>query len=270
MSNIDLTLAVNYIPACSCTMRLLAFLLWLSILAVYDDHRYYVILGIVLYLDRIIHRNMTIFDSNAVICTVYFANIYQHLRRSSDDVHFAVLLVYFVWSVFSCFFQWNQGILLKWLKVIPFQSHIVEAHFTSVVVLYLLYHTAQVEPYGWVIGKSITYNLVVIAWVYIVGLRRPSSNMNAKCIVRFLPILVLPIWMSVLFTVVSVGILIYHFKQSFHNNNTLQATINKPVVNNSNTMNVLPKNTPVIQEETASEMEDIEAMFRLAKQSTNK
>lgn len=257
MNSIDLTLAVNYIPACSCTMRLLAFLLWLSILAVYEGNRYYVILGIILYLDRIVHRHsMAIFDSNAVICTVFFSNIYQHLRKSSDDVHFTVLLVYFIWSVLSCAFQWNQGILLKWLKVIPFQSHLVEAHITAVVLLYLLYHTTQVEPYGCVIGKAIAYNLVVIAWVYVVGIRRTSSNMNAKCIVRFLPVLILPIWMSILFTAVSVGIIIYHFKTLFQTVKPVQPPI----------QSVQQKELTVIQEETTKDIDDIEAVFRLAKQ----
>lgn len=55
MQTIDLSLAVNYIPACSCMARLFAYLLWLTVTATYasDDVRMFGVLGVLLYVDRV-------------------------------------------------------------------------------------------------------------------------------------------------------------------------------------------------------------------------
>jgi len=253
MNNIDLTLAVNYIPACSCTMRLLFFLLWLSVLSAYENTQYFVILGIVLYLDRILHRQCNIFDSNAVIATVFFTCVYQHMRKSSSELNFTVLIVYFFWALVALVFQWDKGFVLKWVHMIPFSQHLVEVHLTAAILFYLLYHKMQTEPYGCVVGKSIVFNIIVIAWIYIVGLKASHVQINNLWMVRYLPILILPLWMSAMFAAVSVGILVWNFRQMF-----VPPTI------------LVEKVVPTIVEETKQDLDDLEAMFRLAQQQAGR
>ena len=104
---VDLSLAVNYVPACSCVVRVLVLLLFTS----HIDDAYeiggYVLVSLLVYLDRITNRvfaGNVIFDSSAVIMAVFFAQVFQMLRYSATDVRlsFMGMLVGLVFSLFDC------------------------------------------------------------------------------------------------------------------------------------------------------------------------
>ena len=91
---VDLSLAVNYVPACSCIVRLLILLLFTS--HIDDEHEIggFVLVSLLVYLDRITNRvwaGNVIFDSSAVIMAVFFAEIFQVLRVSATDVRLSFM-----------------------------------------------------------------------------------------------------------------------------------------------------------------------------------
>lgn len=290
---IDLTLAVNYIPACSCIIRLLVYLLCLTILSHYGDDRTYVLLSLLLYIDRrasqapqiLISSTSHILDSSSILLTVFFANVYQHLRRTTDDVHFTVLLVYFFWSLFAGALILDRGTLTHFLENrLPFPGYIVESQVTCLVIGYLLYHPAQNEPYGCLLTQAISFAVLVIVWVYLVGLKNPT-HMTSRYIARFLPVLILPIWMSILFSLACLILLFIHFKRqwwptskdvqggsSLSGTETFSTTSNTTIEASNLTLSTIPEepyntnsnsNSSTIQD--PSDKEDIEAMFRKAK-----
>jgi hypothetical protein len=218
MNPIDLSLAVNYIPACSCLVRLMFYLLCLSILSNYEDSRTYIVLAIMVYLDRWFTRghHTTVFDTNSVLLTVFFAHVYQHVRRISDDVFFPVLLVYFLWAVFAIVCLVDSQRVTQALLAVHIKVNTLGVLVVSGVLLFLLYYTGANEPYGCVILKSMGFTVCCISWIYLVGIGHSNDiMMSGMYIIRFLPILILPIWMAIIFSVVVVGCLVYLFRKRY-------------------------------------------------------
>ena len=102
--SVDLTLAVNYVPAALCLLRVLVFTTGICLIGPGEELGGYQLLGLVLYLDRVIlatYTQRTIFDSNAVLAAVFFSNIYSAIRASVTDtrVTFMTVVVNLLWVV---------------------------------------------------------------------------------------------------------------------------------------------------------------------------
>jgi uncharacterized membrane protein len=277
MQNIDLTLAVNYVPACTCILRLLAYLLCLTVLSHYGDPRTYVLLGVVLYLDKCSQGLHVFLDSNSILMTVFAANVYQHLRKISDDIHFTVILAYFAWGVWSCILLHDRGIVSDFVQAnMPVPGYLVEVYATSLIVCYLLFHTAPSEPYGCLLGQALAFAILSIVWTYLVGLRKHDQPLHCRIVTRFLPILILPMWMSVIFGVACVGLLAWHFRTQ---QQACVGMLDTVAVVNSDAMQQKkqhPDSTSQLDNSTTTqgtdtttanqELDDIQEMFRLAKQ----
>ena len=83
MKRVDLALAVNYVPACFCLCKVLVLMLALSLIQPGEEIRTgYIPLAAVLYMDRLVMRNM-IFDANAILLALYFANVHAAVRATS-------------------------------------------------------------------------------------------------------------------------------------------------------------------------------------------
>lgn len=287
MTPIDLSLAVNYIPACSCLVRLMFYLLCLSILSNYEDSRTYIVLAIMMYLDRWFTRgnHATVFDTNSVLLTVFFAHVYQHVRRISDDVFFPVLLVSFLWAVFSIVCLVDSQRVTQALLAVHIKVNTLGVLVVSGVLLFLLYYTGANEPYGCVLLKSIGFAVCCISWIYMVGIGHSNDvMMSGMYIIRFLPILILPIWMAIIFSVVVVGCLVYLFRKRYQpkysslfmgNNSTSGSSYHGGEV-------IVVKSMEKIEEESDDKMderlmvhgddpnvEDLQKMFQLARQKNN-
>ena len=80
---VDLRLAVNYLPACSCLCKVLVFMLLIGLVPPGHEARGgYIQLAAMLYIDRLHTRNM-IFDANAILMAIYFANVHAAVRATS-------------------------------------------------------------------------------------------------------------------------------------------------------------------------------------------
>ena len=102
--SVDLTLAVNYVPAALCLLRVLLFTTGICLIGPGEEIGGYQILGLALYMDRVILSTFSqrmIFDSNAVIAAVYFSNIFTVVRATVTDtrVTFLTVVVHLWWVV---------------------------------------------------------------------------------------------------------------------------------------------------------------------------
>lgn len=79
---VDLTLAVNYLPACACLGKLLVFSLAIALIPPGDEIKAFVPLAAMLYLDRMITRNI-IFDASAILMAVFFANVHASIQATA-------------------------------------------------------------------------------------------------------------------------------------------------------------------------------------------
>jgi flagellar basal body-associated protein FliL len=99
--------------------------------------------------------------------------------------------------------------------------------------------------------------LVVIVWIYVIGLKHVPIN-NQKYLVRFLPIMVIPIWMSVIYTVACIAYIIWTIQKNWSGAPGYLSTIPEE-----------PEHTAE-QENHSNQENDLEAMFRLAKAAAGK
>jgi hypothetical protein len=276
---IDLTLAVNYLPACFCIVRLIVYMTLLSVFTSLQDtldHRLFIILLIIIYMDRIIIQGdlPLFFDGSAILLHVFLSNIYQHLRGISDDASFQVLIAYFAWCAWSGLLLWDSSCVPRVLQTLP--VHIKPSSLytvtTSAFLLFLLFHTTPQEPYMLLFAKGLTYGLLAIMWIYVVALhdtryQLPSDNVNIQVAARFLPILVMPVWMAGFYTIYCFVVMLVHCRNVLFTDATPETNKKTDMlvhINIGSTDQPLQR-LPSIPE-TPEEL-DTETLFRMAKEA---
>ena len=100
MPPIDLSLAINFIPAvvCLCKAALISFCL--SILRPGEHMGGFVVFVMVLNLDRAVSC-ARIFDENAVQCCILAAWVINFLRGVAGEPKFMVQLATYLWFIFG-------------------------------------------------------------------------------------------------------------------------------------------------------------------------
>ena len=91
---IDLSLAVNYVPAALCLMRLMFYLFVMCLIHPGHEIGGYSILALILWTDRVIFRVYVknfIFDSSAIILCVFASNVFLTLRGFNTTPHMSFL-----------------------------------------------------------------------------------------------------------------------------------------------------------------------------------
>lgn len=254
MQHIDLSLAVNYIPACSCMFRLLVYLCTQTLLKAYEDDRTLVLGAIILYLDRVFQNKAAFFDSNAILYTVFFADIFQDLRQDTTHVDFSVFLAYFLWGCSGFVFLCDKKL---WNGVAYLDNTSIQVVLSSFFLLYILNHEHIQEPNLCHTAKSVMFVVLVIVWIYVIGLKYMPIN-NQRYLVRFLPVIVIPIWMSIVYSMVCLVYIAWIIKQN------LAAPERLPVIHEE------PDPTDIHAVHEQQEENDLEAMFRLAKAAAGK
>lgn len=98
---IDLSLAVNYVPAALCLLRLMFYLCVICVIRPGEEVGGYSILALMLWTDRVIFRvylKNIIFDSSAIILCVFASNVFLTLRGFNTNPHMSFLgVVVNVW-----------------------------------------------------------------------------------------------------------------------------------------------------------------------------
>lgn len=215
--NVDLTLAVNYLPACACLGKMLVFMLAVTAIPSESEVDGLVILASVLYMDRLTTRNI-IFDANAILLAVFFANVHAGIRAVSTHRAYSGL----VDGMFLC---WAIGSLLLIAEPAPmkrvFDKRARLAKIVPVLLMLLLvtsishFHCA-LEPGGLRACRAVAFTLLSFAWIYIVGIHTPHGieylkENSCQFVARLSPVLYASPWVAIGFTFGAVGGFVVQF-----------------------------------------------------------
>lgn len=270
MKRVDLTLAVNYVPACVCLCKALVLMLAINLVQPGDEVRGgYIPLAAMLYLDRLIMRNM-IFDGNAILLALYFANIHAAVRATSLRQAYAI----FVAGLHLCWVGMCATLLADPCKVRwPWEkrlqaSKLVPVVFMLVVIVATAYVHAPLESGGVRACRALAFTLMAFAWIYLVGIHTPHGieylkETSCQFVARLAPVLYSPLWIAAAFVPVAIGALVWHHAKSGAAQNQ-EALLSQVVVSSA------PDSSATSHHEyqpapTTSEDAELHELFRQAK-----
>jgi hypothetical protein len=211
---VDLRLAVNYLPACACLCKVLVFMLLVGLVAPGSEVRGgYIQLAAMLYIDRLQTRNL-IFDANAILMAIFFANVHAAIRASSVRVAYSVL----VWGLHLCWIGMCLTLLVEPARVRWFMerraqaSKLVPVVFMLAVLVATSYIHAPLEDPPVRACRALAFTLLAFAWVYVVGIHTPQGieylkETSCQFVVRLAPVLYSPLWLAALFSPAAVAAL---------------------------------------------------------------
>jgi hypothetical protein len=258
---VDLRLAVNYLPACSCLCKVLVFMLLIGLVPPGHEARGgYIQLAAMLYIDRLHTRNM-IFDANAILMAIYFANVHAAVRATSGREAYSVL----VWGLHLCWTGMCLTLItepsqVKWILEKRVQaSKMVPVVFMMAVLVATSYIHSPLEDPPVRACRALAFTLLAFAWVYVVGIHTPHGieylkETSCQFVVRLAPTLYSPIWLAVLFLPAAIAALaLQHTRRH-------QQGIQPPL----QMVQVVPSPEPVRTTETQEDL-NLQELFRQAK-----
>jgi hypothetical protein len=208
---VDLTLAVNYLPACSCLAKMLVFMLAMTLIPAGSEVDGLVFLAAMLYVDRLVTRNI-IFDANAILLAVLFANAHAGVRAVSSQRAFQTLVdgMFIFWAMGSLVLICEPRSVKLALDRRPSWAKIVPVLLMLLIVVAISHFHAELEPGGVRCCRALAFTLLSFAWIYIVGIRTPHGieylkENSCQFVARLSPVLYVSVWIAVAFTICAVG-----------------------------------------------------------------
>lgn len=217
---VDLTLAVNYLPACACLCKLLCLMMLLSVFQPNDEARGgYIPVAALLYLDRLSTRNL-IFDANSILLAVYFANIHATIRATcTHTVHALVTTIPFLaWTVLCLALLIEPAPVRRLLE----RRALASKYAPVLIMLPILVVTAGVfapmEPPPIRTCRALAFTLLSFVWIYMVGIHAPQGidflkENSYQFVTRLAPVLYAPLWMAGPFPLIAGGVLAWQYTQ---------------------------------------------------------
>ncbi len=203
----DLTLAVNYIPACSCLTKVLLLMLAMSLIPATSEVDGFLLLAAMLYTDRLITRNI-IFDANAILLAILFANIHAAVRasRTKHAYRFFVDGMFVFWACGSLVLLVEPSTVKRELDKRPSAARLVAVLLMLLIVVCISAIHEPLEPGGIRCCRAVAFALLSFAWIYIIGVRANSGieylkENSCQFVARLSPVLYAPLWIAAVFTV---------------------------------------------------------------------
>ena len=271
MPPIDLTLAINFIPAvvCLCKAALISFSL--SILRPGEHLGGFVVFVMVLNIDRAVSC-ARIFDENAVQCCILASWVINFLRNLAEAPSLVTPVATFFWLSFGFCLVLEPRRVQEFFVMYGHGSggtlkRILPGITTSLFALVMAFTPLKEESAVTKGARSIGFACLCVAWVYVVTVWRAKPRHNGACVFeshlllsRFCPVLYIHWAAAVIYAAGCVVILMYHY---------VQIHVSVPEVVSLN----IPVSPPIIPA-VVTEMntieeddEDLEAYFRSACQS---
>jgi len=211
--SIDLTLAVNYIPAVVCLFKaaLISFgLAWTSQTTHFGA---FTLLAMLLHLDRAV-ASSRILDENAVQMAALVAWLINHLRAASPD--YAGRLVDPVVS--ALWVAGSLALVVEPKQIQDFLSHstrrLLPASITCLFVWILCFVPMAVESALTRSARIMAFSGMCVAWTYIVSIRRARQRCLLETytlLSRFCPVLYVHAWLSLTYSLACLACLVYHY-----------------------------------------------------------
>jgi hypothetical protein len=218
MKRVDLALAVNYVPACVCLCKALVLMLAMSLIPPGEEIRNgYIPLAALLYLDRLVMRNM-IFDANAILLALYFANVHAAVRATSPRQAYSILL----WGLHLCWVGMCLTLLanpgkVRWLFEKRVQaSKLVPVGLMLLVLVGTAFVHAPLESGPIRSCRALAFTLLSFAWIYLVGIHSPQGleylkETSCQFVARLAPVLYSPLGVAAFFPLAAIAALVWQF-----------------------------------------------------------
>lgn len=271
MKKVDLALAVNYLPACACLAKMLLLMLVVSLIPAGEElFGGYIFMAAVLYLDRVLTRNI-IFDASAILMAVFFANVHAVIRTTSTRHSYAILMV----GLHLC---WMNTCILLLAEPAPMKrvfekrarmSKIVPVVLMLLIVVSISHFHMSLETGGVRACRAIGFTLLSFAWIYVVGIHSNHGleylkETSCQFVARLAPVLYSPLWMAALFFPAAIGALTVQYMRLTSPPSAGYSPVQVMVVQEA--CETIPETTAGKKEDEEDDALSTEELFRLAKQ----
>ena len=187
--DVDLALAVNYVPAGLCLLKAATLTVWLGMLHAYAAHRALVGTGLALLLDRAF-APQAIFDGSAALLSMFLGHAVHELRLGAAGGWRAPLAAQYLFHV-----AWAVGALWAHYRdaSAPQRARPETLATALLLVAVLAALQADPEPADLRAARYACFALLCVSWVYTVGLLRVrAAHVPLDCAARF-PVYFLPV-----------------------------------------------------------------------------
>jgi hypothetical protein len=216
---VDLSLAVNYLPACACLGKLLVFTLVIAVIPPGEEVKVFIPLAGMLYIDRLVTRNM-IFDANAILLAVFFANVHASAQAIATRRAYPMLVwgLHLSW-VGACLTFLVEPSRIKWAFEKRVQaSKLVTVGLMLMVLVGMSYIQSPLEPGSIRACRALVFTLLAFAWIYVVGIHSPHGieylkETSSQFVARLAPVLYSPLWIVGFFSPAVILCLAMHWQR---------------------------------------------------------
>jgi len=213
VESIDLSLAVNYLPAVECSLKGIFLCFVLAFISPGEHLGVYTIMALLLNIDRVISLRR-IFDGNALLCTVLASHVINFLRAGvTSSPFFLAPFIAMVWVSCSVLLVAEPPFLTEYLAERTLLKRVLPSLVTGFGIGFLAFTPLTSEATGLKFFRSLGFLAMCVIWVYVIGVwRRNGMNdtFNQNLIAKFCPLLFVPVGFMVLFFMVCFILLAYH------------------------------------------------------------
>jgi hypothetical protein len=172
--SIDLSLAMNYLPACVCIVKSTVLIVALFIVHKYTLPALYITVGVCLVLDRM-HCNMRIFDGNALLCGVLLGECVSLIRAGSrNDDYPSLVTLHVMGFIWICVAAAALAVPRGKQQHLSSKDLQLGSYLTSFAISVCAFLPADGSDTREVrIARSGGFVVLGVAWVYVVGVNMP-------------------------------------------------------------------------------------------------
>ena len=225
MPPIDLTLAVNYIPAAVCLAKAALISFCLSIVQPWHHLGGFIIIAMLLNIDRAVACGR-IFDENAVQLAILAAWIINILRVSLETTKFIQFLnvaASVAWMTLSLALVFEPRVVREFLVLYGQGSgstmhKLLPAVLTGLMVSSICFTPIAEESAGVKSVRAMGFATLCVLWVYVVSVWRRTKRQTGVCVFethalisRFCLVLYVHHVLAFWFMVVCLGCILYHY-----------------------------------------------------------
>lgn len=218
---VDLTLAINYVPACGCLLRVLCFLI--SVYGIHPGQEIggFTLLAALLYIDRVT-APVVIFDSNTVLLAVFMSLVHGVIRvcQTGPSAHAVEGALGLLWALTCCAMILNPPILRQFWERQPLLERLGPTLLMLLMVVYTSFVHADREPFPLQAWRSVGFTLLCCGWVYLIGVQDGQApdhlrQNSYRFVSRNAPMLYTPRWCTMVFFPLACLCLVVHYLQRF-------------------------------------------------------